>query len=83
MVKLVYSAVEENGENDDVGKYVTYGICGKLVEIDTGKCIESEMVHDVSTKRRLVEKWAALFEMHQLSLIHFREAVEDRIVMEA
>lgn len=82
MVKLVYSVVRETGSNPDLGEYVTYGIAGEEVMASTGECGERILVHDVTTKKALAEEWAKLFEEHQLSLVHLKEVIEDRIVME-
>ena len=83
MTKKVYSVVDEKGRDCEIGEYVTYGIMGETIRTDTGECIEHLLIHDVTTKKDLAERWAKLFEEHQLSLIHLQEVIEDRIVMEA
>lgn len=64
-----YQVVPEETSHPNIGKYHTYGI----------QIIPPESIHDISTDKTIVERMANLFTEHQLSPIHFRDAVEDML----
>ena len=82
MEKLVYVMVEEIACNPDVGEYITYGIMGERVDLGTKERIDRLVIHDITTKKELAEKIVDLCERNQVSLIHFREVLEDILYIE-
>ena len=67
----LYRAVSESLFCEEVGSYVSYGI--ELTR--DGKIIDH--VSDVTRDERMAHSLAALFNLHQLSPIHFHDAIDD------
>lgn len=72
MTKTTYSVFEEIRTHEDIGEYITYGIAAENAE-------QSDVCHDVTADRERAEHIARLFNRHALSLVHFREALEDML----
>lgn len=68
--KWRYSVISENCYRDDIGKYQTYGI-----QVDGPNYTDT--LHDVFTRKEIVDWMAELFCRHQLSPCHLREVVEN------
>lgn len=72
-----YQAVRESRHDPDLGQYLTYGL---RAQRKTGSGWEEiELIHDVTTHFGFAKRLSELFNRHQLSPIHFRDAVEDII----
>jgi len=73
-----YEVICEICFSPELGKYRTYGIQA-LEKSEQGWNVV-KTIHDVSPDKKTAEKIADLFTQCQLSLIHFRDAVEDIIL---
>lgn len=65
-----YSIISEISYDKDIGQFHTYGI-----QINGPN--HKEILHDVSIFKNTVNYMAELFNLHQLSPIHLKDAVED------
>lgn len=72
-----YQAVQEVQYRSELGWYVTYGIRASKKTVQGWEWIE--WVHDVTTDRRLAGRLAETFRRYQLSPVHLREAILDKI----
>lgn len=72
-----YHAISEICSHPDYGEYISYGI--QAFQQEHGRLHLIAMIHDISTKSSFVEELAHFFTLHQLSPLHFQEAVEDSI----
>lgn len=64
-------------DDPELGRYDTYGIQAKKKVIRGWEQIER--IHDVTTDRKFASLLVSLFNQHQLSPIHLREALEDML----
>jgi len=67
-----YCEVSEICSSKDLGEYRTYGI-------SVNGLYFSETLHDVSLHKAVIARMTYLFNKHQLSPIHFKDAVEDML----
>lgn len=72
-----YQAIAESMNDPELGQYDTYGIQAKKKVIRGWEQIE--LIHDVTTDRKFAYLLASLFNLHQLSPIHLRDALEDML----
>ena len=79
----MYAFAKEKGSNPDIGDYVTYAIVGERIDEGTKESIDKMVIHDVTTKRAFAERIVSLCERNQVSLVHFKEVVEDLLCVEA
>lgn len=70
ITKWHYCVILEKCYQSDIGQYHTYGIRV------TGSNYE-EIIHDVSVCKETVAWMTELFNLHQLSPVHLKDAVED------
>lgn len=70
-----YEAHPEERYHPDLGSYTTYMLLAKR-RIPIG-WEEIAIIHDVTTKRILARKIAALCTEYQLSPTHMRDVIED------
>ena len=67
---MTYRCVEQEMNNEYIGDYITYGI-----EITD----ENIVLDDVSCNRKTTEEITTILNLHQASIINFKEIVEDLI----
>jgi hypothetical protein len=67
LMEVSYRVIFENG---------SYGLRGSCVKEGLEVC---EEILDISPNSEVVHKMAEVFEEQQLSLIHFRDVVEDML----
>lgn len=70
-----YEVVVKECYHKDIGTYCAFGIAAH----DAKSAKRYDAVHDVTLKRQTAEAMAKLFEEHQLSPIHLREAIENML----
>lgn len=66
-----YVIVEEETECDEYGNVVSYGIAAKK----DGRKLDE--VNDISFDRETVKRLAEMFNELELSIVHFRDVLED------
>ena len=66
-----YVIVEEETECDEYGNVVSYGIAAKK----DGRKLDE--VNDISLDRETVKRLAEMFNELELSIVHFRDVLED------
>jgi len=72
-----YKVIDRTEFSEDHGEYLAYGL---LAEGEApGVSHVKIAINDISTDKQEVEKMAHLFETHQLSYLHFQDAVEDML----
>ena len=80
MYNLVkYSICESFISVEDKGQCCTYGGYS-LTYDEKGTLIETIKIPDISTNKKFVEEIIYLLEKHEVSVIHFRDVVEDMIL---
>ena len=73
---LLYQTFAERRYSSDAGEYIAYGL--KVSEI--GAEISARvLISDISTCKEKVDALAAKFNIHQLSLLHLNDVIEDEI----
>ena len=70
-----YTVVHQTRFSEDHGEYHTYGLVAKQMSSD-GRHIKAE-IGDITTNLTAAEALAGRFNSGELSMIHFRDAVED------
>lgn len=76
--KYRYLPVKNKMYIDDIGEYISYGIC-MILDIGEGK---AKVFHipDISMNFDFVYQLSVLFNNMQLDPVHFRNAFEDYII---
>lgn len=72
-----YQPVKNLHTHPDTGCYTGYGL--ELYHCQNGYKTLLDTIHDISTRQEYVENLALSFTFHQLSPVHFRDAVLDAI----
>ncbi len=70
-----YRTVAERLRSPGLGEYDTYG----LAAIATRGGEDVMVIHDISRDSRTIGQMAALFTARRLSVLHFRDVVEDML----
>ena len=70
-----YTVVHQTRFSEDHGEYHTYGLTAKQISSD-GRHIKTE-IGDITTDLAAAQDLAGRFNQGRLSLIHFKDAVED------
>ena len=74
---LIYQVVKEKLYNQDIGRYISYGIT--IYDYTNCNYHKLKTISDISTNEELVTKLAAMCTRGQLSPIHFMDVIEDFI----
>ena len=77
---ILYYPFRQQLFHPDIGFYPTYGIRA-LVQNEAGEEETIASIDDVAVDLSTAEKIAYLCNYHQVSIVHFREVVEDLLVL--